>query len=140
MIFCPLPLSAFQCLTPLFAHSSLSRLPSLHLVAAVFFCSLWSKAHFYTRSQGWKNLRPTLSTFGLLFGPTLLINAGTLALRVADWLHKFPDGILFPALGPMQGHKVQHLLVAWGRLKIFFLFQPGFLVWSPWGQFQLLHQ
>jgi hypothetical protein len=23
----------------------------------------------YSRSHGWKNLRPTLSTFGLLFGP-----------------------------------------------------------------------
>jgi hypothetical protein len=39
--------------------------------------------------------------------------------RVANWLPKF-DGILFPALRPIQGHKVQHLLVTWGRLKIFF--------------------
>ncbi len=31
----------------------------------------------YTRS-GWKTLGPTLSIFGLLFGPKLLINAGTL--------------------------------------------------------------
>jgi hypothetical protein len=31
------------------------------------------------------------------------------------------DGItLFPALGPTQGHKVQHLLVTLGRLKRFF--------------------
>jgi hypothetical protein len=39
----------------------------------------------------------------------------------------FPNSIVsffFSALGPMQGHKVQHLLVTWGRLKIFFLFQP----------------
>ncbi len=34
------------------------------------------------------------------------------------------DGILFSDLGPIQGHKVQHLLVSSGRLKIFFLFQP----------------
>jgi hypothetical protein len=31
-------------------------------------------------------------------------------LRLANWPPKF-DGILFSALGPMQGHKVQHLLV-----------------------------
>ncbi len=38
----------------------------------------------------------------------------------ANWPPKF-DGILFPALGPtIQGHKVQHLLVTWGRLKSFF--------------------
>jgi hypothetical protein len=28
------------------------------------------------------------------------------------------------ALGSIQGHKVQRLLVTWGRLKRFFLFQP----------------
>jgi len=43
--------------------------------------------------------------------------------RVANWLPKF-DGILFPALGPIEGHKVQHLLVPWGKLKRFFLVQP----------------
>jgi len=48
------------------------------------------------------------------------VNAGTLAPRVANWLPKL-DGILFSAL-PIQGHKVQYLLVTWGRLKIFFLF------------------
>jgi hypothetical protein len=30
----------------------------------------------------------------------------------------------FLALGPIEGHKVQHLLVTWGRLKIFFGFHP----------------
>jgi len=39
-----------------------------------------------------------------------IINAGTLAPRVANWPPKF-NGILFSALGPIQGHKVQHLLV-----------------------------
>jgi hypothetical protein len=40
--------------------------------------------------------------------------------RVANWPPKF-DGIYFPALGPIQGHKVEHLLVTLGRLKrIFF--------------------
>jgi hypothetical protein len=38
-----------------------------------------------------------------------------------------PNAIVsfFSALGPKQGHKVQHLLVStWGRLKSLFLFQP----------------
>jgi hypothetical protein len=48
-----------------------------------------------------------------------IINAGTLAPRVANWTPKF-DGILFPDLGPIQAQKVQHLLVTLGRLKIFF--------------------
>jgi len=35
------------------------------------------------------------------------------------------NGILFSALGPILGHKIQHLLVAWGQIgNIFFLFQP----------------
>jgi hypothetical protein len=38
------------------------------------------------------------------------MNAGTLAPRVTNWLPKF-GGILFPALGPIQGRKVQHLLL-----------------------------
>jgi hypothetical protein len=44
---------------------------------------------------------------------------------VANWTPKF-DGILFSALGPIQGHKVQHLLVGtWrGQIEKFFLFQP----------------
>jgi hypothetical protein len=50
----------------------------------------------------------------------ILLNAGTLALRVANWPPKF-DGILFSALGPIRGHNVQHLLVTWGRLKSFFM-------------------
>ncbi len=40
----------------------------------------------------------------------ILISAGTLAPRVANWPPTF-DGIPFPALGLIQGHKVQHLLV-----------------------------
>jgi hypothetical protein len=39
-----------------------------------------------------------------------LINAGTLDLRVANWLPKF-DSTPFSPLGPIQGHKVPHLLV-----------------------------
>ncbi len=38
---------------------------------------------------------------------------------VTNWPYKF-DGILFGTLGPIQGHKVQHSLVARGRLKSFF--------------------
>ncbi len=43
-----------------------------------------------------------------------------MAPRVANWLPWYP----FLALGPIQGHKVQHLLVAWGRLN--FNFSPYF--------------
>jgi len=43
-------------------------------------------------------LGPTLSIFGLLFGPKLLLNGGTFFTRVANWLPKF-DGILFFSLG-----------------------------------------
>jgi len=41
------------------------------------------------------------------------------APRVANWLPRF-DGIVFSPLGPIQGHRVQHLLVTRGRLKMFF--------------------
>jgi hypothetical protein len=64
----------------------------------------------YTRRQGQKILGPTLSIFGLQIGTKLLINAGTLAPRVANWPPKFL-GILFFSLGANKGHKVQHLLV-----------------------------
>jgi len=68
-------------------------------------------------------LGPTLSILGLRIGPKLLINATTLTPAVANWPHKF-DGILFSALGPIQGHKVQHLLVLGADQNVFFLFQP----------------
>jgi hypothetical protein len=42
-----------------------------------------------------------------------------LAQRVANWLPKFDD-ILFSDLGPIQGHKVQHLLVTWGVIENIF--------------------
>ncbi len=54
-----------------------------------------------------------------------------LAPRVANWVPELDgilffslpefDDILFSALGPIQGHQVQHLLVTWGRLKRVFL-------------------
>jgi hypothetical protein len=53
------------------------RLPEISF-SVTFFWGLVSKGRFATRSQGWKNLGPTLSIFGLLFGPQLLINARTL--------------------------------------------------------------
>jgi hypothetical protein len=40
--------------------------------------------------------------------------------RVANWLPKL-NGIIFSALGPIQGHKVQHLLVTWQIENNFFL-------------------
>jgi hypothetical protein len=43
-----------------------------------------------------------------------------LAPRVANWPLKF-DGNPFSALGPIEGHKVQHLLVLWGgQIEKFF--------------------
>jgi len=85
-------------------------------------------AHITLGVRAQKNLGPNLSIFGCLFGIKLLINAttfdvgillnaGTLAPSIANWLPKF-DGILF--FQPIGGH----LLVTWGRLKIFFYFGP----------------
>jgi hypothetical protein len=62
----------------------------------------------HLRIHGW-------GKFGLSFGPRLLQNARTFM----SWYFL----VFFSALGPIQGHKVQHLLVTWGRLKIFFLFE-----------------
>jgi hypothetical protein len=70
------------------------------------------------QESGPKILGPTLSIFELQIASQLLIhartliiiNTGTLAPTVANWPPKFV-GILFSALGPIQGHKVQHLLV-----------------------------
>jgi hypothetical protein len=42
-----------------------------------------------------------------------------LQIGFSNWMLFF-----FSALQSMQGHKVQHLLVTWGRLKIFLKFQP----------------
>jgi hypothetical protein len=44
-----------------------------------------------------------------------------LQIGFSNWMLSF-----FSALQSMQGHKVQHLLVTWGRLKIFKKFQPDF--------------
>jgi hypothetical protein len=73
-----------------------------------------------------------------LMSLTILVNAGTLASRVANWLPKL-DGFLFQPWGQYKAIKVQHTLVTCDWLKIFFLFQPWLLVWSPGGWFQLLH-
>ncbi len=53
-----------------------------------------STARFTLGARAGKNLGPTLSIFVLMFGPKLLISAGTLAPRVANWFPKL-DGILF---------------------------------------------
>jgi hypothetical protein len=42
-----------------------------------------------------------------------------LAPRVANWLPKL-NGILFSALGPIHGHKAQHLLIGWGQIEKIF--------------------
>jgi hypothetical protein len=54
---------------------------------------------------------------------------------------KLPSQIqwqLFSALGPIQGHKVQHLFVAWGRLKFIFSISALTPIVRP--LIQLLHQ
>ncbi len=81
--------------------------------------NLVGKARFTLGVRAPKNLGLILSIFGLVIGPKLLINSGTLAPRVAYWPSKF-DGILFSRLGPIQAHKAQHLLILRGRLKSFF--------------------
>jgi hypothetical protein len=52
----------------------------------------------------------------------------------------FPNSmaILFSALGPILGHKVQHLLVAWCRLKFIFSISALTPIVRP--LIQLLHQ
>jgi len=54
----------------------------------------------------------------------ILLNAGTLAPEVAHWPPKFA-GILFSALGQIQGHTVQHLLVTnLGQIEKLFSMSP----------------
>jgi len=53
----------------------------------------------------------------------ILINVGTLAQGLQI---DFPNSMVirFSALGPIQGHKAQHLLVTWGE----FLFSNNFFL------------
>jgi hypothetical protein len=52
-----------------------------------------------------------------------IVNAGTLGPRFANWFPKF-DGILFSALGPIQGHKIQHFTSNLGQIEnILFYFR-----------------
>jgi hypothetical protein len=82
-------------------------------------CTLMPTLHY----ESWpKKLWANFEHFWLVVCTKLLTNAGTLAPRVANWPPIF-DGILFPALGPIQAHKVPHLLVTWGTLKRLFLVQ-----------------
>jgi hypothetical protein len=63
---------------------------------------------------------------------------------VTKWLPKIPWYPFFfffwAALGPIQGHKVQHLLVVtWGQIEFFFFvfpisaLTPSVKKESPWG-------
>jgi hypothetical protein len=70
----------------------------------------------YTRRQGQKIILINARKLTV----RILINAGTLARRLANWLPKF-DGIRFSALGQYKAIKFS---ASWGRLRIFFLFQP----------------
>jgi hypothetical protein len=61
------------------------------------------------QESGLKNLEPTSSIFWLFVWPQ--------GLQIG-----FPNFmvLIFSPLGPIQGHKVEHLLVTWGRLKFLF--------------------
>jgi hypothetical protein len=54
--------------------SNLLASPTLHRKSRTSKKLIFYYCPFYTRSPGPWNLGPTLSTFGLLFGPKLLIN------------------------------------------------------------------
>jgi hypothetical protein len=89
--------------------------------------SPWLKKLEANFDQFWLIVGPKLLTNARTLNVRILIKAGTLASRVANWLVKF-DAILLLALRSIDGHKVQHLLVTWGILKRVFLFQLNF--WS----------
>jgi hypothetical protein len=80
-------------------------------------------------------LGPTLSIFGLLFGPKLLLNDRTFFTRLANWLPTF-DGILFlqpwgQLLNLVQSQKFSHTF-SWAPppfQEIFF--SPEDLACSP---------
>jgi hypothetical protein len=72
-------------------NGKLTEQKIIHDFAIVFRGNL---GPLYTWSKGQKTLGPTLSIFGLQIDPKLLINAGTLAPRVASWSPKF-YGLLF---------------------------------------------
>ncbi len=101
------------------------------MTTELLMCWTYSKARFTLGVRAQKNLRAKFEHFWLVVSPKLLINARTLivrilinaetlAPRVANWPPKF-DGVYFSALGPIQGHKFQHLSVTLGRLKRIFL-------------------
>jgi len=105
------------------------------------------KAHpLYTRSRGWKNLGPTLSILGLVVWSRVINkllecwdqdinkcwNIGPNSCKKIGF-RKSIMLIGFPALGPIEGLKVQHLLVNWGAnwkdfLFLFFIFS----IWALW--------
>jgi len=69
---------------------------------------LWETRPTLHQESGLKNLEPTSSIFWLFVWPQGLQNG-------------FPNFmVLVFSPGPIQGHKVQHLLVTSGRLKIIF--------------------
>jgi hypothetical protein len=101
----------------------LTSSPPTHLLAAL--------GPIYTRSQGPKKLELTLSIFGLLIGPKLLVNGSNIGPK--DCKIGSPNSMvsffLIQPWGPIQGHKVQHLLVNLGQIEnIFLLCQTWLLV------------
>jgi len=70
----------------------------------------WVTNHIYIENCSIHHLRNSFN-----------LSLKTKMWNVANWPPKF-DGILLSTLGPIQGDKVQHLLVTWGRLECFFSF------------------
>jgi hypothetical protein len=81
-------------------------------------CASQNPANFTFKTGDQVFLVATAVTLSIAFLPQMLEH-GPQGLQIG-----FSNGILFSALGSIQGYKVQHSLVTWGRLEIFFLFQP----------------
>jgi hypothetical protein len=135
---CRLKLWRTRCgLTHSLTHSSVSNIIINIVVCVHNLPGQMIHGPLYTRSPGSKNLGPTLSILGLFVWPQVTnkmlehwhrdiskcSNIGPKGCKIglSNSMVSF-----FPPLGPIQGHKVQHLLVTWGRLKRkrFFLIQP----------------
>ncbi len=87
-------------------------------VLGVELCGI--KAHFTLGSKGWKFLGANFEYFWLLVCHQLTnkcLNIGP------KGFYKLCSSMamvsFFSSLGSIQCHKVQHLLLTWGRLKIF---------------------
>jgi hypothetical protein len=68
--------------------------------------------------ENWDGIPPCKGFFGNFFGNFFLSKHWS--PRVANWLPKFVGILFFYALGPIQGHKVQHFISNLGQIEFFF--------------------